>query len=70
MTLKLLSHYDFNHNFEFERDEIVAILRDVFTETGTEVDYVLLNMFRYDPNGDKSVTYDELTNFILEMHCG
>lgn len=70
MTLLLLSHYDFNHNFEFERDEIIAILRDIFNESGTEIDYVILNMFRYDPNGDKSVTYDELTNFILEMHCG
>lgn len=70
MTLLLLSRYDFNKNFEFEQDEIVTLLRDIFNESGTEIDYVLLNMFRYDPNGDKTVTYDELANFILEMHCG
>lgn len=27
-------------------------------------------MFRYDPNGDGVVSYDELANFILEIHCG
>lgn len=70
MTLLLLSRYDFNHNFEFEKEEIVALLRDLFNESGTEIDYVILNVFRYDPDGDKKITYDELTNFILEMHCG
>jgi Ca2+-binding EF-hand superfamily protein len=70
ITISILSRYDFNKNYEFERDEIIAILRDVFNESPTEIDYVLLNMFRYDTNGDKSVSYDELTNFILEIHCG
>lgn len=27
-------------------------------------------MFRYDVDGDKNVTYDELTNFCVEKHFG
>ncbi len=28
------------------------------------------NVFRYDVDGDKNVTYDELTNFCVEQHFG
>ena len=35
-----------------------------------EVLYVVANVFRYDKDGDKIVTYDELANFFLEYHFG
>ncbi len=28
------------------------------------------NVFRYDLDGDKNITYDELTNFCVEQHFG
>ena len=39
-------------------------------EDKNEVRYVIANVFRYDKNNDKIVTYDELSNFFLEIHCG
>lgn len=39
-------------------------------EDRNEVKYVIANVFRYDKNNDKIVTYDELSNFFLEIHCG
>lgn len=27
-------------------------------------------MFRYDRDNDKRITFSEMTNFLLEMHCG
>lgn len=35
-----------------------------------EVQYVIANVFRYDRNDDHIVTYEELANFFLEIHCG
>lgn len=69
-TLELLANYDFNKDLKFQREEIVALLKDVFGETKIEIDYVVLNVSRYDQDGDGNVTYDELANFILEQHCG
>lgn len=34
------------------------------------MDYVVKNVFRYDRDGDKSITYSELTNFSVEQHFG
>jgi hypothetical protein len=35
-----------------------------------DVFYVVANVFRYDVDGDRRVTYDELVNFFLELHNG
>lgn len=32
--------------------------------------YFVRNVFRYDRNNDKLVTYDELTDFCVEQHFG
>lgn len=32
--------------------------------------YFVRNVFRYDRDNDKNVTYDELTNFCVEQHFG
>lgn len=29
-----------------------------------------MNVFRYDKDGDKKITYDEIADFLLEMHSG
>lgn len=34
-------------------------------ENENELKYVTRNVFRYDVDGDKNVTYDELTNFCV-----
>ena len=31
---------------------------------------MMRHLIKYDPDGDDKITYDELVNFILEMHCG
>lgn len=68
--LHILAEYDANNNKEFEENEIIDILQTVMKEDKNEVRYVIANVFRYDKNGDKIVTYDELANFFLECHCG
>jgi hypothetical protein len=35
-----------------------------------DVFYVVANVFRYDVDGDRRVTYDEMVNFFLEIHNG
>lgn len=35
-----------------------------------ELHYCVKNVFRYDYDGNGEVTYDELTNFCVEMHFG
>jgi Ca2+-binding EF-hand superfamily protein len=29
-----------------------------------------MNVFRYDKDGDRKITYDEIADFLLEMHSG
>ena len=69
-TIELLSRYDVNKDLQFQKSEIIELLKEVFGETKIEIDYVILNISRYDTNGDGEVTYDELANFILDQHCG
>lgn len=35
-----------------------------------EIPYVIRNVFRYDRDNDKCITFSEMANFLLEMHCG
>lgn len=65
-----MAEFDTNNNKEFEETEIIEILQKLMKEDKNEVRYVVANVFRYDKNNDKIVTYDELSNFFLEIHCG
>ena len=31
---------------------------------------MIRNVFRYDKDNDRNVTFSEMANFLLEMHCG
>jgi len=55
---ELLVEFDFDKNEEFSREEIQAALIKLFKENQYELDYVTRNVFRYDRDGDNSVTYD------------
>ena len=68
--LTLLMRFDKNQNSLFEPREIVDILQTLLKESEVEVDYVIHNVNRYDKDNDKKITYPEMANFLLEMHCG
>lgn len=46
------------------------MLITLMKEDRHEIMYVIANVFRYDRNGDRRVTYDEMCDFFLESHCG
>lgn len=69
-VLSLIRKFDNNGNLELEEREIVALLQSQLKENKNEVAYVISNVFRYDKDNDKRITYDELANFLLEMHSG
>lgn len=66
----LLEKYDLNKNLTFEENEIINILKTLLKSDDFDIFYVIANVFRYDVDGDRRVTYDELTNFFLELHAG
>ena len=68
--LVLLEKYDLNKNLTFEENEIINILKTLLKSDDFDIFYVIANVFRYDVDGDRRVTYDELTNFFLELHAG
>lgn len=68
--LKLLHPFDKNQNFVFEESEVIDIMQTLLKESEIEVYYVIHNVFRYDRDNDNRVTYPEMANFLLEMHCG
>jgi Ca2+-binding EF-hand superfamily protein len=61
----LLIKYDKNHDHRFDENEIHDALIDLLKENQHELDYVTRNVFRYDKDGDRNVTYEELTNFCV-----
>lgn len=69
-VFKILLEYDADQNEEFSKEEIEAAMRGIFQEDLYELMYVTSNVHRYDRDGDHSVTYDEMTNFCVEMHMG
>ena len=69
-VLELLIPFDANKDKEFDESEIKNALRTLLKENEYELPYVTRNVFRYDHDGDKHVTYDELTDFCVEQHFG
>lgn len=68
--ISLVSTFDKNYNRELEEDEIIALLVSLLNENETEIRYVVRNVFRYDRNDDLKVTFEEMADFLLEVHCG
>jgi Ca2+-binding EF-hand superfamily protein len=66
----LLEKFDLNKNLTFEESEIINILKTLLKSDDLDIFYVVANVFRYDTDGDRRVTYDELVNFFLELHNG
>ena len=69
-VMKLIERFDRNKNYIFEESEVIDIMQTQIKESEIEVIYVIHNVFRYDKDNDNRVTYPEMTNFLLEMHCG
>jgi hypothetical protein len=53
-----LEKYDTNKDLLFDEQEIHAALIDLLKESEIELAYVTRNVFRYDKDGDKNVTYE------------
>lgn len=62
---ELLIPFDTNKDLTFDEDEIHKALIHLLKESELELKYMTRNVFRYDKDGDKNVTYDELTNFCV-----
>lgn len=62
--------FDENKDKEFDEPEIRNALTTLLKENEYEMQYFVRNVFRYDRNNDKKVTYDELTDFCVEQHFG
>ena len=52
-----LEQYDTNNSLTFEEDEIAAALIGILNESPEEIHYVIKNVFRYDKDGDGTITY-------------
>lgn len=49
-----------------QESELEQLVRQVLHETTqAELEYIFWNMFRYDPNGDKNIEFEEFAPFIL-----
>lgn len=49
-----------------QENELELLVREVLHETTQkELEYIFWNMFRYDPNNDKNIEYEEFAPFIL-----
>lgn len=55
--LESLKRFDINGNQLFEEDEIKQALVAILNEDPNEVYYVIQNVFRYDKDGDRMITY-------------
>lgn len=55
-----LIKFDANGNERFEENEIKQAMITILGESENELHYVVKNVFRYDRDNDKMVTYDEL----------
>lgn len=55
--LKALIEFDTNQNKLFDEHEIKDALVTILGEDENEVQYVVKNVFRYDRDGDQSITY-------------
>lgn len=69
-TLQLVEKFDDNKNKNLEDNEIVIILQKLLNSDKFDIFYVQANVFRYDANSDGLITYDEMTDFFVEMHFG
>lgn len=61
----LLEQFDKDHNRLFDEKEIIDFLVQLLKSDDMDIYYVLANVFRYDTDGDKKVTYVELADFFL-----
>jgi Ca2+-binding EF-hand superfamily protein len=53
-----------------QEDELELLVKEVLHETTqNELEYIFWNMFRYDPNNDKNIEFEEFAPFIL-IHAG
>jgi Ca2+-binding EF-hand superfamily protein len=49
-----------------QESELEQLVREVLHETTqNELEYIFWNMFRYDPNNDKNIEFEEFAPFIL-----
>lgn len=64
--MEILREYDANNNALFEEEEIKNALIAILNENPNEVSYVVQNVFRYDKDGDRAVTYKE---FVRPLSC-
>lgn len=46
------------------------LLVTLLNENENEIRYVIRNVFRYDRNNDDKVTFEEMADFLMEVHCG
>jgi hypothetical protein len=52
-----LVKFDDNKNGLFSEDEIKQALVNILNENPNELHYVIQNVFRYDKDGDRAITY-------------
>lgn len=69
-TIQLIEINDEDKNKNLEDTEIVNILQKLMHSDVFDIFYVQANAFRYDSNMDGYITYDEMTDFFVEMHFG
>jgi hypothetical protein len=55
--LAVLIQFDSDNNQLFDEDEIRQALIEILNENPNEVYYVVQNVFRYDRDNDRKVTY-------------
>jgi hypothetical protein len=49
-----------------QENELELLVKEVLHETAqSELEYIFWNMFRYDPNNDKNIEFEEFAPFIL-----
>lgn len=61
-----LVQFDVNANHLFEENEIREALLHILNEDPNEIYYVVQNVFRYDKDNDKRITYKE---FVRNVGC-
>ena len=61
--LETLVKYDADKDELFDENEIKTALIEVLNENPNEIYYVVQNVFRYDKDNDRKVTYQEFVSF-------
>ena len=51
-----------------QENELELLVKEVLHETTKkELEYIFWNMFRYDPNGDKNIEFEEFVKILVNQ---